>query len=288
MSPTESPLATLLDVEAVGPDSFQGRAQNDGWSRVFGGLVVAQALVAAQRTVDNRAAHSLHAYFILPGDPKLPIAYAVERIRDGKSFATRRCVASQQGRAIFALSASFQAAESGLSHQVAMPVVPAPEALASEGELAARFSSIVPESVRRFLTRERPIELRPVDLMRFCATRAAVQPGPQYIWVRVKATLPDDASVHRAALAYLSDMTLLDAALAPVGRTIFEPRLQIASLDHAVWFHRPFRADQWLLYSQDSPTLSGARGLARGLLFNIDGDLVASVAQEGLVRERAG
>ena len=282
----ETSLAGLLDIETVGPDRFQGVPPDTGWKRVFGGLVVAQALVAAQRTVEGRAAHSLHAYFILPGDPRRPILYSVERIRDGKSFATRRCVASQDGRAIFALSASFQVTEQGLSHQVTMPVVPAPDSLASESELATRFASIMPENVKHFLAQERPIELRPTDLSRFHATRAPGRQGPQTIWVRAKARLPDDAAVHRAVLAYLSDMALLDAALIPLGLTIFDPRLQVASLDHALWFHRPFRADEWLLYSQDSPTLGGSRGLARGLIFASNGELVASVVQEGLIRER--
>lgn len=280
-------LADMIMVHPTGSDSFVGHSPQTGWHRVFGGLVVAQALAAAAHTVPDRPPHSLHAYFMLPGDPLLPISYAVERMRDGASFATRRCVASQNGRAIFALSASFHVEEAGLSHQAAMPDVPPPEDLQSEIQLTERFASVIPDHIRRILTQERPIELRPTDLKRFYGTRATTaQAATQAIWIKAKAALPNDPALHRAALAYMSDMTLLDAALIAHGKSVFDPAVQVASLDHALWFHRPFRADEWLLYFQESPTTSGALGLSRGLFFTRSGDLVASVVQEGLIRLR--
>jgi acyl-CoA thioesterase II len=246
---------------------------------------VAQALVAAARTVEARPPHSLHGYFILPGDPSVPIVYEVERIRDGKSFATRRCVAVQHGRAIFSLAASFHVVEEGFAHQIAMPVVPDPESLTSEKELLERFGLMLPEPARLYFSRERPIEMRPVDLRRYIP---GAQPTPiapvQHLWMRATGRLPDDPALHRAVLAYLSDLTLLDTALVVHQRTILDAGLQVASLDHALWFHRPFRADEWLLYAQESPTSGGARGLTRGSLFSRDGQLIASVVQEGLIR----
>lgn len=280
-------LAEILRVVPVAENHFVGHSPPTSWWRVFGGLVVAQALAAAAHTVPDRALHSLHAYFILGGDPAVPIHYAVERLRDGASFSTRRCVASQNDKAIFALSASFHKEEAGWSHQAVMPNVPPPQDLLSEAQLADRFAGVMPENVRQFLRQERPIELRPTDLTRFYGTRLAQpQVAVQNIWVRAKAPLGDDPALHRIALAYMSDMTLLDAALIAHGRSVFDPAVQVASLDHALWFHRPFRADEWLLYSQESPTSSGALGLSRGLFFRQTGELVASVVQEGLIRER--
>ena len=277
-------LLTILDLEKIEHNIFRGHSPQVGWQRVFGGLVIAQALVAAARTVEGREPHSLHGYFLLPGDPSVPIVYEVDRIRDGASFATRRCDAIQHGRPIFSLSASFQIRERGLDHALPMPDVPAPENLPSEAELYAQFGSMFPEPMRRWFSQDRPIEIRPVELAHYLGEKLAAP--AQYVWVRASGRLPDDAAVHRAALAYLSDMTLLDTALVAHGRTIFEPNLQVASLDHALWFHRPFRADEWLLYAQDSPNSSGARGLTRGLIYSRDGHLVASVAQEGLIRLR--
>jgi acyl-CoA thioesterase-2 len=278
-------LLSLLDLEKIEHNIFRGHSPQVGWQRVFGGLVISQALVAAARTVEGRTPHSLHAYFILPGDPAVPIVYEVDRLRDGKSFATRRCNAIQHGRAIFTLSASFQLEEDGLEHYFPMPEVPAPETLPSEAEIHARFGALMPDPVRRWFERDRPIEARPVDLTRY--VRHEPRAPAQNVWLHATGQLPDDPAVHRAVLAYLSDMTLLDTALIAHGRTIFEPDLQVASLDHALWFHRPFRADEWLLYVQDSPNSNGARGLTRGLLYAHDGRLVASVAQEGLIRRRA-
>ena len=277
-------LLSILDLEQLEHNLFRGRSPQVGWQRVFGGQVIGQALVAAARTVTGRAAHSLHAYFMRPGDPAVPIIYDVDRIRDGKSFTTRRVVAIQHGEAIFSMSASFQVEEQGLDHQTPMPKVPPPEELPSETELSALFFESAPEPVRRYWQRERPIEFRPVDLRHY-VSREPLEPA-QHVWVRATDKLPDDPNIHRCVLAYASDMTLLDTALFAHGRGIFDRDLQAASLDHALWFHRPFRADEWLLYSEDSPSASGARGFTRGSLFSRDGRLVASVAQEGLIRVR--
>ena len=278
-------LLSILDLEKLEENLFRGLSPQVGWQRVFGGQVIGQALVAAARTVEGRGAHSLHAYFMREGDPAVPIIYQVDRIRDGKSFATRRVVAIQHGAAIFSMSVSFQISEEGLDHQIKMPDVSPPEDLPSEEELKAAYLHNAPEGVRRYWERPRPIELRPVDLRHFFS-REKLEPL-QYVWVRATGTLPDDPDIHRCVLAYASDMTLLDTALFAHGRMIFDPDLQAASLDHALWFHRPFRADEWLLYAEDSPSASGARGFTRGSLFSRDGHLVASVAQEGLIRVRS-
>ena len=277
-------LLSILDLEPLEHNLFRGLSPQVGWQRVFGGQVIGQALVAAARTVEGRAVHSLHGYFMLPGDPKVPILYEVDRIRDGKSFTTRRVVAIQHGRAIFSMSASFQVEEAGLDHQIAMPKVPLPEELPSESDIARLYLEGAPEPVRRYWERERPIELRPVDLRHYLG-REPLQPL-QNVWVRTTGKLPDDPDIHRCVLAYASDMTLLDTSLFAHGRSIFDADLQAASLDHALWFHRPFRADDWLLYAEDSPSASGGRGFTRGSLFSRDGKLVASVAQEGLIRVR--
>jgi acyl-CoA thioesterase-2 len=284
MAQAVADLLSILDLEKIEHNIYRGSSPQVGWQRVFGGLVIAQALVAAARTVEDRVPHSLHAYFLLGGDPSVPIIYEVDRIRDGKSFATRRCIAIQHGRAIFSLSASFQIAETGFDHYVPMPPVPQPEDLPSEAELRERYAHILPPSMLRFFSRQRPIELRPVDLSRYHSAHEPLEPM-QNVWVRANGRLPDDPAIHRFVLAYLSDMTLLDTALVAHGRSVFEQDLQLASLDHSLWFHRLFRADEWLLYAQDSPNTSGARGLNRGLIYSRDGVLVASVAQEGLIRQ---
>ncbi|HEY4846285.1 MAG TPA: acyl-CoA thioesterase II [Methylocella sp.] len=285
MSNAVAELLTILDLERIEENIFRGRSPQVGWQRVFGGLVVAQALVASARTIEGRAPHSLHGYFLLPGDPAVPIIYEVDRIRDGKSFTTRRCNAIQHGRAIFSLSASFQIEEPGLEHAVSMPKVPLPESLPTETEMLRRFGAAMPEAMRRWFAQDQPIEVRPVDQSRYVSHHAGVL--EQYVWLRAMAPLPGDPAIHRAVLAYLSDLTLLDAALGAHGHSGFDTGLQVASLDHALWFHRPFRVDDWLLYAQDSPTSCGARGLARGLLFSHDGRLVASVVQEGLIRPKS-
>jgi acyl-CoA thioesterase II len=251
---------------------------------VFGGQVIGQALVAAMRTVDGRPPHSMHAYFLLAGDPKVPIVYEVDRIRDGKSFTTRRVVAIQHGHAIFSMAVSFHDDEEGLDHQAAMPGVPKPDALPDDAEIKQKILPQLPESVRRYYERERPIELRPVEFGRYIGKPPSG--GGFNVWIRTTGRLPDDPAIHRCVLAYASDLTLLDSALIPHSRSVFDRDVMAASLDHALWFHRPFRADEWLLYAQDSPNLHGARGFSRGQIFAADGTLVASVAQEGLLRLR--
>ena len=280
-------LVSILDLEPLDLNLFRGRSPQVGWQRVFGGQVIGQALVAACRTVEDvaqRPPHSLHAYFLLGGDPKVPIIYDVDRIRDGRSFTTRQVAARQHGHAIFSMAVSFHAGEPGFSHQAAMPDVPAPEDLPSEADIKERVLPIMPDPVRRYYERERPIELRPVEFERYLGKK--YPDGRFNVWIRTTRPLPDEPAIHQCVLAYASDLMLLDAALIPHGRTVFEKTIMAASLDHALWFHRPFRADQWLLYAQDSPSASGARGFSRGLIFTRDGTLVASVAQEGLVRER--
>jgi acyl-CoA thioesterase II len=280
-------LLEILDLETLEVNLFRGRSPQSRWQRVYGGQVIGQALVAACRTVDDvavRPPHSLHAYFLLGGDPKVPIIYDVDRIRDGRSFTTRRVVAIQHGHAIFTMAVSFHLAEEGLSHQLKMPDVPAPEALPSEAEMKERIWPLMPEAVRRYYERERPIELRPVEMGRYLGEKS--EDGRFHVWIRATGSLPDAPAIHQCVLAYASDMTLLDCALIPHGRSVFDKDIMAASLDHALWFHRAFRADEWLLYAQDSPSLADSRGFSRGLIFSRDGTLVASVAQEGLLRQR--
>jgi len=284
MSSGVADLLSILDLEQLEVNLFRGRSPQNGWQRVFGGQVIGQALTAATRTVEGVQPHSLHAYFLLAGDPKVPIIYDVDRIRDGKSFTTRRVVAIQHGHAIFSMSVSFHNDEPGLDHQMKMPDVPKPDSLPSDAEMKEKILPQLPDAVRRYYERPRPIDLRPVEFGRY--TGAPTEDFRFNIWIRATGRLPDDPGVHRCVLAYASDFALLDAALVPHRRSVFEREIMAASLDHALWFHRPFRADEWLLYSQDSPNLHGARGFARGLVFKQDGTLVASVAQEGLLRER--
>jgi acyl-CoA thioesterase-2 len=277
MKPSVAALIRLLDLEKIEENIFRGFNPADLSQRVFGGQVLAQALVAASRTAPpDRACHSLHAYFLRPGDPAVPILYEVDRSRDGGSFSVRRVVAIQHGAQIFVLSASFQRNEGGFEHQTAMPDVPPPEELPEsdyEGDA----------TVMKGLWRSRPFEFRPV-IPRGLADRPARAPL-DHIWFRVPPPLEAAPVVQQAFLAYASDMSLLDTALLPHGKGIFS-NLQVASLDHAMWFHRPFRADDWMLYSQDSPNAFGARGFSRGSIFLRDGTLIASVAQEGLIRPR--
>jgi acyl-CoA thioesterase II len=277
-------LLSILDLEPLGDNRFRGSSPDDGWRRVFGGQVIAQALVAAVRTVDGRTPHSLHAYFILPGDPSLPIVYAVELTRDGRSFSTRRVVALQSERPIFSMSVSFQVEEKGFEHQLAMPAVPPPEDLPDRTEIKGLLANDATDPIRHYWERDRPIELRPIDLRHYVSDEP-LEPV-QRIWFRARHALPDDPDLHRCILSYASDMTILDTALFAHGSSVFDRAVQAASLDHALWFHRPSRVDEWLLYSEDSPSASGARGFARGSIFARDGTLVASVAQEGLIRPR--
>jgi acyl-CoA thioesterase-2 len=272
----------LLDLEAIDEDTFRGLSPQGRIQRVFGGQVLGQALIAATRTVDvSRICHSLHAYFLRPGDPRVPILYEVDRSRDGHSFSARRVAAIQHGKQIFILAASFQRPEQGYEHQDQMPDVPPPEALEDETEARRRHADQLPEFLREWLTRARPFETRPV-ILDPPGDRPA-RPPCDNVWFRAAAPVPDAFS--QALLAFASDATLLSTSLLPHGKTIFS-NLQVASLDHAMWFHRPFRFDDWLLYAQDSPSASGARGFNRGAIFSRDGTLVASVTQEGLIRPR--
>ena len=286
MSAAMQELLAILDLEKLEHNLFRGRSPSTTWQRVFGGQTIAQALVAAQRTVEpDRYVHSLHGYFMRPGDTKLPIVYEVDRIRDGGSFATRRVVAIQHGQAIFSLEASFQVDEEGLEHQVPMPHdVPAPDTLLGQQELMGKFGDRVPEGIKRYWERDRPIEMKPVMLEHY-TSREKLAPH-QNIWIRATGPVPADRPIQAAVLAYLSDMTLLDTSTFAHGRAIFDPDIQAASLDHAMWFHRSHSLDGWLLYTQDSPSTQGARGFTRGALYTEDGTLVASVAQEGLIRLR--
>lgn len=277
-------LLAILDLETLEHNLFRGRSPQDGWQRVFGGQVIGQALIAAERTVEGRVAHSLHGYFMRPGDPSMPIIYEVDRIRDGRSFNTRRVVAIQHGAAIFSMSVSFHVVEDGFDHQFDMPDVADPDDLPSLSELKKDRIGHFPAVIKTYFERERPIEIRPVDLTRFLDPER--RHPVQHVWMRATGTLPDDPSLHQSALAYASDFTLLDTALIAHGRVLYDPKLMLASLDHALWFHRPFKADEWMLYTQDSPASHGARGFCRGSVFTRDGTLVASVAQEGLIRER--
>ena len=278
-------LVSILDLEELEVNIFRGRSPQEDRQRVFGGQVAGQALVAAGRTVEQGVVHSLHAYFLRPGDPKIPILYEVDRIRDGKSFTTRRVVAIQHGQAIFHLSASFQRPEEGLEHQIPMPQTPDPDELPAGKGRFAKAPPDLPEEMRKWLQRPRPIEIRPVEAIDYFHPEK--RPPHQRVWIRADGKLPDDLMLHQCVVAYASDMTLLDTTILPHGISWFDQRFQMASLDHAMWFHRPFRADDWLLYAQESPSASGARGFTQGRLFSRDGMLVVSVVQEGLIGLRA-
>ena len=274
-------LVQLLDLEAIEVDIFRGTQPDEDRQRVFGGQVAGQALVAAARTVTEpgRLVHSLHSYFLRPGDPTVPIVYQVDRIRDGRSFTTRRVVAIQHGRAIFHLSASFHDAEPGLDFEPPAPLdVPPPEELPTFCERLAPFK----DKVGPWYDKPRPIDIRyaPPDPLHDPSVRS----DDQHVWLRADGSLPDDPVLHACVITYASDMTLLDTTLRPFGKSSFNTDLMMASLDHAMWFHRPFRADEWLLYSQSALSTSGARGLAGGRIYTADGHLAISVAQEGLIR----
>jgi acyl-CoA thioesterase-2 len=276
-------LLDLLELEVLEVNLFRGSSPDEDRQRVFGGQVAAQALVAAGRTLDveERPVHSLHSYFLRPGDPNVPIVYEVDRIRDGKSFTTRRVVAIQHGRAIFNLAASFQIIEAGPEHQMPMPDVPMPDELPSFLERVEPHLDRFGPDTTEWLTRERPIESKPVDQPHWIAP--AAREAYQDEWIKANGVLPDDGLVHACVVAYASDLTLLNTATLPhaIGH---DGGYMMASLDHAMWFHRPFRADEWLLYHQMSPSASHARGLALGHVFRQDGVLAVTVIQEGLIR----
>lgn len=286
MQPVLAALVDLLALERLDRDLFRGKSQDLGWGAIFGGQVLGQALSAAAQTVTaERAVHSLHGYFMRAGDVTRPIIYQVDRLRDGATFTTRRVAAFQEGEAIFSLEASFQRAEDGLDHGDAMPEVPPPDALRSERDLALAVADRLPPPLRAMATAERPIEIRPVE-PRDPLRPVAREPRRQ-MWYRAIDQLPDDPALHRYLLAYASDFSFLGVSMDPHGVSWLSPGMQVASLDHVMWFHRPFRFDDWLLYSVDSPSSSGGRGLVRGQFFDRAGRLVASAAQEGLIRRRA-
>jgi acyl-CoA thioesterase-2 len=274
-------LLELLDLEQIELNIFRGRSPAERVQRVFGGQVAGQALVAAGRTVPaHRPVHSLHAYFIRPGDPAVPIVYTVDRVRDGRSFTTRRVTAIQHGKIIFTLSASFHQAEPGVEHADPMPAAPAPEAVERTSD---RLRRLVGDTYAQMY--DHPIDLRSVGPLSIeTAADPALRTNANLVWLRVDGELPDDPLLHVCLMTYASDMTLLDSALTAHGMSWADGRTSGASLDHAMWFHRPFRADRWLLYAQESPVAYGARGLARGQVFTVAGDLVVSVMQEGLIR----
>lgn len=286
MSTAMEELLNILDLEQIENNVFRGRSPQVGWQRVFGGQVIGQALVAAQRTVaQDRFVHSIHCYFLRPGDPSVPIEYQVDTLRNGMSFTTRRVVASQHNKAIFSLAASFQLDEAGLNHYMPQPLnIPMPEDLAGEMALVNEIKNNLPDNVKKYWGRERPVELRPVSLKHYMSKEPL--PPRQDVWLRATGPVPDNRAIQAAVLGYLSDMTLLDTSLFAHGKSIFDADLQVASLDHSMWFHRPNKLDDWLLYTQDSPNSAGARGFTRGSLYGRDGTLVASVAQEGLIRQR--
>ena len=286
MTSPVSELIELLSLERLEDNLFRGQSRDIGTKYVFGGQVLGQALSAAQATLDSvqdvRAAHSLHAYFLRAGDIEHPIVYDVDRTRDGGSFSVRRVTAIQHGKPIFVLAASFQVHEEGAEHQVPMPQVPMPEDVAAPAPLSAEALAKLPSKVQRWLSRMGPFEFRPIyprDEL-----NPPKRPPLQQVWFRLSERVGDAPELHRALLAYASDFHLLGTTTFPHGISYYQPNVQMASLDHALWFHRPFRADDWLLYSIDSPSAQNARGLARGQVFDREGRLVASTTQEGMIR----
>ena len=287
MKPVLANLLAQLGLERIEQNIFRGQSQDLGWGAIFGGQVVGQALSAAVQTVGpDRHVHSLHGYFLRQGDAKRPVVYEVDPIRDGKSFTTRRVVAVQGGHAIFSLEASFQLEEPGLDHQEESPNTVPPDDLQSDQQRWAEVAANLPSPLKEMATADRPIEIRQVDPTSLL--KPEVRPPHKRVWLRASDALPDDPLVHRILLAYASDFSFLTTALQPHGVSWLSPKLQIASLDHAMWFHRPFRIDDWLLYVIDSPSASGARGLVLGRFYDRQGRLVASAAQEGLIRRREG
>ncbi len=277
-------LLGLIRLEQLEVNLFRGLSRDIGTPRVFGGQVLAQALLAASNTVKDRLVHSLHAYFLLPGNPDAPIVYNVEHNRDGRSFSSRRVLAIQHGRPIFNLIASFQVEEKGIEHQFQMPQVPDPGSLESDPEVAAEKLEIAPDMLRRWCDRFGPFEFRTVEGDPL--NLAGPSPPHRRIWFRLCGSPGHDQIIHRALLAYVSDFHLFGTAMLPHGISWFNERLMVASLDHAMWFHHDVKVDEWLLYDCDSPITSGGRGLARGLIYNVNGRLIASTAQEGVVRLR--
>lgn len=285
MSRVLEDLVDLLTLEAIEENLFRGRSQDLGFRQLFGGQVLGQSLSAASQTVeDDRHVHSLHGYFLRPGDAQLPVVYHVDRVRDGGSFSTRRVTAIQKGKPIFTCSASFQNDEEGFEHQASMPQIAGPENLPSELELLTRRAHLIPEPMREKFLCPKPIEFRPVT------AEDPYDPKPgepvKYVWFRADGTLKDAPALHKYLLAYASDFNLLTTSLLPHGKTVWQRDMQVASLDHSLWFHNNLRADDWLLYAMDSPWAGNSRGFSRGSVYNRAGQLVASVSQEGLIRHR--
>lgn len=277
-------LLKILDLERIEDNLFRGESRDIGAPQVFGGQVLGQALVAASRTVEGRLVHSLHAYFLRRGDLSVPIVFEVDRSRDGGSFTSRRVVAIQHGQPILTMSASFQVGEPGLDHQAPMPDVPPPESLRDLADVETELVERMPDRLSGYFRNQRPFEFRAVNPEDYLTREK--RPASKLVWFRVIGGLPDDQALHRCLLTYVSDYHLLPTATMPHG--VVFPDLQMASIDHAIWFHRDLRVDDWLLYAMDSPSASGARGFSRGAIYARDGRLVASVAQEGLMREHSG
>lgn len=276
-------LVCLLKLEKIKENIFKGKSQDLGFGSIFGGQVLGQSLSAATQTVDDdRPVHSMHAYFLLAGDPEFPIEYKVENLRDGRSFSTRQVSAAQKGRIIFCMSASFHVKEKGFDHQSTMPDVPGPENLMSDLEYVKKAKDKIPESIRDKLLRDKPVEIRQVSPVN--PFKPQKKEPLKYSWFKACGILPDDLSIHRCLLAYASDFGLLATSLHPHAHTFWERQMTAASLDHSIWFHRDFRMDDWLLYSMESPSACSSRGLNRGQIFTKDGILVASTVQEGLMR----
>ena len=285
MSQVLDDLSSLLRLEVIEQGIYRGQSQDLGFRVLFGGQVMGQAVSAAQETVDSaRSVHSLHSYFLRPGDASKPVVYEVESIRDGKSFSTRRVKAIQNGKEIFYMTASFQQHEKGVEHQDIMPDVPPPEELSSYTDFIFDNQDKIPEGIRGKFLAEKPIEMRPVKLYDWLQPEKTE--AKSQMWIKANGSLPDDLRIHTYMLAYTSDFLFLPTALYPHGLSHWQPNLQIATIDHAMWFHRPFRFDDWLLYVMDSPSASGGRGLVKGQIFNRQGQLVASTMQEGVIRQR--
>ena len=282
MDPRLADLLHQFDLERIEVNLFRGESRDIGAPQVFGGQVLGQALMAAYATVESHDVHSLHAYFLRRGDFSAPIVYHVDRARDGHSFAARRVVAIQHGEQIFNMSASFQVREPGLEHQLPMPAVPPPEALKDSGTPPLEVLEQLPEKLQRMFEKQRPFEFRAVEPVDYLHPQKL--PPQQHVWLRAVGQLPDNDRLHRCLLAYVSDYNLLNTAVRPHGSSYLSGNLVMASIDHAMWFHRPLRVDEWLLYTMDSPSASGARGFTRGTLHSRDGRLIASTAQEGLIR----
>ncbi len=283
MSKPLNELLNLLQLERLEKGLFRGQSENLGLPQVYGGQVIGQALSAARYTVaEERTVHSFHSYFLYPGDPEKPIIYDVENLRDGRSFSTRRVKAIQNGRQIFYLTASYHGDAPGFEHQNTMPDIPGPENFASESQLAEQIAHLLPEQVRKIFCGEKPIEMRPVTVINPLKPQKA-EPK-QYLWIRANGEVPDNQLIHQYLLAYASDWGFLVTALHPHGVTLMTPKFQVATIDHSIWYHRPFKMDEWLLYAIESPTASNTRGLVRGEIYNRQGDLVATAVQEGVMR----